>query len=392
MSRRWRGAHGALAIGIAVLAAACGDAPPTAPDPDPPPPPPPSTAPVASVAVTPGMASVEIAAQVQLTAATMDSAGQLLTGRAVAWSSADPAISTVDSTGLVTGVARGSMYVRASSEGQADSALVSILIPAETFVGAGDIADCTTPDDERTADLLDQIPGTVFTLGDNAYEDGTATEFTNCYEPTWGRHKARTYPSIGNHDYKTLNGQPYFDYYGANAGDPAEGWYSFVLGAWKIIVLNSNDTKVGVGPGSAQVTWLRAELENDPHECTLAYWHHPRFSSGFHGDDPALGTLWETLVEFGAELALAGHDHSYERFAAMDGNGVADPVAGMRHIVVGTGGRFLRPHVIAGSTSEVRNSDTFGVMKLTLRDGSYDWEFVPVAGQTFTDSGSEVCH
>ncbi|MEE9208342.1 MAG: Ig-like domain-containing protein, partial [Gemmatimonadota bacterium] len=247
MSRRLRGAHGALATGIAMLAAACGDAPPTAPDPDPDPTPTPP--PVASVAVTPGTASVEIAAQVQLAASTLDSAGQPLAGRAVAWSSSDPGVGSVDSTGLVTGLARGSVYIKASSEGQADSALVGVLIPAEVFVGAGDIADCTTPDDSLTADLLDGIAGTVFTLGDNAYEDGTVAEFTNCYDPTWGRHKARTFPSIGNHDYKTSNGQPYFDYFGANAGDPGLGYYSYVLGAWKIIVLNSNDTKVGVGPG-----------------------------------------------------------------------------------------------------------------------------------------------
>lgn len=257
------------------------------------------------------------------------------------------------------------------------------------LVGAGDIANCNGNGDEATANLLDNIPGTVFTAGDNAYPDGTASDFANCYDPSWGRHKARTYPSPGNHDYHTAGAAGYYEYFGSVAGDPDKGYYSYDLGTWHIIVLNSN---IPVGAGSPQEQWLRADLAAHPVACTLAYWHHPRFSSGaVHGSDAGMQPLWQALYDYGADVVLAGHDHTYERFAPQNPQGVADPLRGIREFVIGSGGRN---HYAFGSpvaNSEVRNADTYGVLKLTLHPGNYSWEFVPEAGKTFTDSGSAAC-
>jgi hypothetical protein len=257
------------------------------------------------------------------------------------------------------------------------------------LVGAGDIAYCNSNGDEATADLLDGIPGTIYTTGDNAYPDGTAAEFMDCYDPSWGRHKARTYPSAGNHDYHTADAAGYFDYFGSVAGDPDKGYYSYDLGAWHIIVLNSN---IPVDVGSPQEQWLRADLAAHPVTCTLAYWHHPRFSSGtIHGSNTRVQPLWQALYDFGADVVLAGHEHNYERFAPQDPQGVTDQVRGIRQFVVGSGGRS---HYSIGNpiaNSEVRNDDTYGVLKLTLHSNSYTWEFVSEAGKTFIDSGSASC-
>lgn len=267
-------------------------------------------------------------------------------------------------------------------------------VPGVVLVGAGDIASCLTEGDEATAQLLDAIDGVVFTLGDHAYEAGTPIEFQACYEPSWGRHKARTRPVPGNHDYLTPAASGYFAYFGARAGDPSRGYYSYDVGSWHIIALNSNCEEVGgCGPGSSQEQWLRADLQAARHSlCTLAYWHHPRFSSGPHGGEAALEAFWQALYEHGAELVLAGHDHTYERFAPQKPNGEPDPARGIRQFIVGVGGgshhRFEGP---PAANSELRNDDTFGVLKLTLRPASYEWQFVPVAGSTFTDSGRGRC-
>jgi hypothetical protein len=258
------------------------------------------------------------------------------------------------------------------------------------MVGAGDIAGCSTLGDEATANLLDGIDGTVYTLGDNVYDSGTPAEFTNCYEPTWGRHKSRTRPSTGNHDYLTPGAAGYFGYFGASAGDPSTGYYSYDLGDWHIIALNSS---IARDAGSTQEQWLRADLAASTKTCTLAYWHHPRFSSGSgHGSDISVGALWQALYDANADVILSGHDHDYERFAPQNPNGLADTARGIREFVVGTGGRS---HYGLGSlkaNSEVFNGDTFGVLKLTLSAGAYAWQFVPVAGGTFTDSGTGSCH
>lgn len=257
------------------------------------------------------------------------------------------------------------------------------------LVGSGDIAHCRSNGDEITADMLDNILGTVFTTGDNAYPDGTLEEFTNCYDPTWGRHKDRTYPSPGNHDYHTSDGAGYFQYFGSRAGEPGKGYYSYDLGAWHVIVINSN---IPVEAGSPQEQWLKEELAAHPTACTLAYWHHPRFSSGtVHGSDESMQPLWEALYEYGADVVLVGHEHNYERFAPQDPQGNADPTRGIREFVIGSGGRSHYTFGTPIANSEVRNSDTSGLLKLTLHPESYSWEFIPEPGKTFTDSGNAPC-
>ena len=269
-----------------------------------------------------------------------------------------------------------------------------LLADDPVLVGAGDIADCKTLSGAaKTAALLDQIPGTVFTLGDNAYESGTPQQFADCYGPTWGRHKARTRPAVGNHEYKTAFAGGYFDYFGAAAGDRTKGYYSYDLGAWHIVVLNSNCDQVGgCKSDSPQARWLRDDLAAHPVRCTAAMWHHPRYSSAEHGDDKALSDLWQLLYDAGAELVLSGHDHTYERFAPQDANGSRDLGRGIRQFVAGTGGRYEYKWARLDANSEVRNNDTFGVLKLTLHPDSYDWEFVPVEGGSFHDSGTDECH
>ena len=262
------------------------------------------------------------------------------------------------------------------------------LLETHVLVGAGDIATCIGAGDEATAALLDTIDGTVFTLGDNVYDFGTAAEFATCYDPSWGRHRARTRPTAGNHDYGTGDAAAYFDYFGAAAGNPGEGYYSYDLGAWHIIALNSN---IDMAVGSAQLAWLQADLHAHPATCTLAYWHHPRFSSGGHGSDPRLQPVWETLYAMGVDVVLTGHDHHYERFAPQNTAANVDEVRGVRQFVVGTGGAGPRPVSQVIANSEVVNGDSIGVLKLTLRPTSYHWEFIPIAGHTFTDAGSAAC-
>ena len=258
------------------------------------------------------------------------------------------------------------------------------------LVGAGDIAACGNDNAEATAKLLDNIAGTVFTMGDNAYPGGTAASFADCYEPSWGRHKARTRPSPGNHDYRTSGATGYYNYFGANAGPAGQGYYSFDLGDWHIVALNSN---ISMSAGSTQEQWLRADLAANTKRCTIAYWHHARFSSGTrHGSDTRSQTVWNDLYSAGAELIVVGHEHNYERFAPQTPTGVADSARGVRQIVVGTGGRGFYPFGTPLPNSEVRNNTTFGVLKLTLSADSYAWAFIPVAGKTFTDSGSGACH
>jgi acid phosphatase type 7 len=264
--------------------------------------------------------------------------------------------------------------------------------PDPVLLAAGDIADCGSSGDEATAALLDTHAGTIITLGDNAYEDGSTNDFTNCFAPGWGQHKDRIRPAPGNHEYHTANASGYYTYFGNAVGDPAKGYYSYDLGKWHIIALNSNCSEVGgCGAGSPQEQWLRADLAANPATCTLAYWHHPRFSSGDHGNDTAMQPFWQALYEAGADLVLSGHDHHYERFSLQDPSGNAD-AAGIRTFIVGTGGRFLYNLGTIRANSEVRDNATFGILKLTLRDTSYQWQFLPIAGKTFSDSGSADCN
>ncbi len=262
------------------------------------------------------------------------------------------------------------------------------------LVGAGDIADCRDLSGaEATAKLLDQVPGTVMAVGDLAYPDGSKENFV-CYDKTWGRAKSRTRPAPGNHEFHALGATPYFDYFGSAAGDSKTGYYSYELGAWHIIVLNSECKDVlGCEAGSPQETWLRADLALHPTACTLAYWHKPLFSSGgAHGDELTVKPLWQALYAANADVIIGGHDHDYERFAPQGPDGTADPKRGIREFVVGTGGKNHRPFGPPKPNSELRDASAFGVLKLTLKPDSYDWQFIPEAGKTFTDSGSGACH
>jgi acid phosphatase type 7 len=262
------------------------------------------------------------------------------------------------------------------------------------LVGAGDIASGANQNDEATVKLLDGISGTVFTAGDNAYAAGTSAEFSNYYAPTWGRQKARIKPSVGNHEYLTAGASGYFNYFGSAAGAQSKGYYSYNLGAWHIVVLNSMCENVGgCGATSPMVTWLEQDLAANTNTCTLSYWHHPVFSSGSeHGNDPKMKPSWDALYAAGAEVVVNAHDHDYERFAPQRPSATLDNARGIREFVVGTGGRSLRPFGTIQPNSQVRNATTYGVLKLILNSNSYDWEFIPVAGQTFTDSGTTSCH
>ncbi|MFD0886221.1 DNRLRE domain-containing protein [Streptosporangium algeriense] len=262
------------------------------------------------------------------------------------------------------------------------------------LVGAGDISNSGSGD-SATAALLDSIPGTVFTLGDNVYSNGTTSEFNTYYDPTWGRHKARTRPVPGNHDYNTSGASGYYGYFGAAAGDPSKGYYSYDLGAnWHVVVVNSNCSAIGgCGAGSAQEQWLRADLAANTKPCTVAMWHHPRYTSGAnHSPNTSVAPIVQALYDNDADLILTGHNHQYERFAPINPANQLDNARGIRHFVVGSGGASHYSFGTILPNSEVRNSDTYGVLKLTLHPNGYSWQFVPEAGKTFTDSGTTACH
>jgi hypothetical protein len=263
------------------------------------------------------------------------------------------------------------------------------VVADEVFVGAGDVGWCG-PDGhpDLTAALLDRIiPGTVFMTGDGAYFSGSSEDYRNCYDPSWGRHKARTRPVPGNHEYETPGAAGYFAYWGA-AADPPGGYYSYTLGAWHIVALNS---EISAFPGSAQVAWLRADLTANPSRCTLAYFHTPVFGSGANGGNVQMQVVWRELYDSGVDVVVNGHNHSYERFAPQDPDGRFDSARGIREFVAGTGGGLLTGFPQIRANSEVRSS-TLGVLKLTLGTNRYDWQFVPVAGASFSDSGSGTCH
>ncbi len=271
------------------------------------------------------------------------------------------------------------------------------------LVGAGDISSCAQDNDTLTADLLDQVVASatgevvVFTAGDNAYESGSIEEYQQCYDPTWGRQKARTRPVLGNHEYASGNANGYFQYYGAIAGDPAQGYYSYDLGGWHIIVLNTNDhcQELPCVDGSPQAAWLRSDLNTHPAFCTLAIWHDPLFSSGrVHGSSQFVKPLWSLLYAAGADMVVNGHEHNYERFAPQTPDGAMDNETGIREFVVGTGGEsHYRESDSRLPNSEAANDDTFGVLKLTLHPAGYDWEFMPEGRHgRFSDSGSGTCH
>jgi hypothetical protein len=255
--------------------------------------------------------------------------------------------------------------------------------PAASVVAVGDVASCRSQGDEATAAVAAKLPGTIALLGDVVYESGTDAEFARCFGPSWGRLKGRIRPAPGNHEYGTGGAAGYFRYFGRAAGDPRRGYYVYRLGEWQVVVLNTNCSRAGgCGVGSPQERWLRGVLSASRSRCTLAYGHHPRLSSGFHGPDRSIQPLWRALQDGRVELYLAGHDHHYERF---------DPSLGLRQVVVGTGGRSHYPAIRRVGGSRARWAGGYGVLTLTLRGDAYDWRFVPVAGETYVDAGSGSC-
>jgi hypothetical protein len=260
------------------------------------------------------------------------------------------------------------------------------------LVGAGRVGRCG-PVSHQTAALVDDIDGIVFTLGDNAYNAGTAEQFAECYGPAWGQFRQRTRPVPGNHDYRTPGAAPYFDYFGPNTGRPGEGWHAYQAGAWRVYALNSACAQVGgCGRNSAQYRWLRGELADHRQGCAMAYWHNPLWASGFYQGSDNMLAIFELLYDAGAELVLTGHDHIYERFVPVDPRGRPDLERGIRQINVGTGSSSLDP--FRGpplEITDVRDNSTHGVMKLELRGDGYSWEFLPVNPDGFNDHGSDGC-
>ena len=232
----------------------------------------------------------------------------------------------------------------------------------------------------------------VLLLGDIQYEDGAYSKFLDSYDKSWGRVKSITKPAPGNHEYQSGNADGYYQYFGAAAGDPAKGYYSYDLGGWHMVALNSNCSFVGgCGADSPQEQWLRADLAAHPASCTLAYWHHPRFSSGSHGNDATYTAFWQALYDANADLVLVGHDHDYERFAPQTPSGGLDLARGIRQIVAGSGGKEVRTFSTIRPNSEARDVTSLGVLELTLGAGAYEWRFRPAVG-SFADSGSASCH
>jgi hypothetical protein len=302
------------------------------------------------------------------------------------------------------------------------------------LVGAGDIARCYEPEDpasitppeetqaEATARLLDRIPGTVMALGDNAYEFGSTLDYLLCYQPTWGRHRERTRPAAGNHEYLTPGAEGYFMYFGLRAAPPL-GYYSYDLGSWHVVVLNSTPQVYACWPPEleegrppdfpnppeppdelnpaagracagdvAQQLWLAADLAAHPARCTVAYFHHPRYSSGRHGNHYQMQRIWDILYAHGVDVVVSAHDHVYERFAPQDPDANRDEARGIRQFTVGTGGAELYEFEEIQPNSEARSDDTFGVLALALGGGAYGWRFHPTTDGGFTDSGTDECH
>ena len=276
--------------------------------------------------------------------------------------------------------------------------------PAYTVYAAGDIARCKHPDPRwsgaaATGKLVEALlradpQSAALTLGDHTYPDGAAAEFTSCYAPTWGRFRERTWPTPGNHEYRTPGAKPYFAYFGARAGSEGRGYYSLRLGSWLVVSLDSN---LAGAAHAAQIAWLRTELARQPGTCTLAFWHHPLYTSGGHLGPGRMGDAFALLHAAGAEIVLSGHDHDYERFAPQDAQGRLDRARGVRQFVVGTGGAYATPFLQLTPNSEVREASYDGVLALRLLEGAYEWRFLPadparVPAGAVLDHGRAACH
>ena len=301
---------------------------------------------------------------------------------------------------LLVAAALGVLLVTASlAEPPGVAATPTPSAAAGVLVGAGDIAECPTDHDEATAALLDEVVAehphaVVYTTGDNAYPHGTYENLMECYDPSWGRHKERTRPAVGNHDFGERQGAGHHRYWGDAGGPFDRYYYTYELAGWQVVVLNSECHRVGCtfdSDDGDQVEWLVDQLESSDARCTLAIWHNPRWSSGRYGNDPEYATFWEVLYGHGAEVVLNGHEHLYERFEPMRPDGEADEAGGIRQFTVGTGGGNLRDFEEVEPTSAARASE-HGVLKLTLEADRYAWEFLSVDPEGFTDAGSGTCH
>jgi hypothetical protein len=278
--------------------------------------------------------------------------------------------------------------------------------PSDSRFNAG-LGTASACHEKATSDILvnNGALAAILALGDDQYDCGSSSDFLNSFDPTWGRVKSLLRPIPGNHEYSATNPDAYgvsdcttgatgyYSYFGAAAGDSTKGYYSYDVGSWHLIALNSECYAIGgCGAGSPEETWLRADLTAHPAACTLAYWHRPRFSSGRSGSDSTYNTFWQDLYAAGADIVLNGHDHDYERFAPQNPAGALDQRTGIREFVVGTGGKEHYGFVSVVANSEVRNSDTFGVLELGLGANGYSWQFIPDAPGAFTDSGTASCH
>jgi acid phosphatase type 7 len=330
----------------------------------------------ASSAHSPALATAVVIAGFVLTACT--NGGSAATSRPAA----APAAATA-SPGVTAGPTM-SAGASATSDGAGEVVLIAV----------GDVGRCDSTGDDETGALAASLPGTVAILGDTAYESGSAAELERCFGESWGVVEDRIrYAATGNHDIKTDDGAPLKAYLGDAVSRDGRTWFSDDLGAWHLIVLDSNCGLLqgACSSSSAQVRWLREDLAASDARCTLAMWHHPRFSSGYHGNSSSVGAFWDALHDAGAELVLNGHEHDYERFEPQDPGGQADPVGGLTEIVAGTGGGALKPFERSAPNSLVRIADTYGVLELTLRSSSWSYRFLATDGRVL-DQGDGTCH
>ncbi|HET8712180.1 MAG TPA: PKD domain-containing protein [Gemmatimonadales bacterium] len=386
---------------LIALGVACRETvnPPPPPPPVSPPPPPPNSPPVAVVG---GPYSSSTGTVNFDGSASSDPDGDALT---FSWTFGDGASSTDMkpshtyaqdgdyNVALTVTDARGAKSPPAATTAEVARPSASSVV----FMGAGNIGDCSSSNDNRTAALIAAEPdAVVFTLGDNAFPNGTDTDYDDCYSPSWGQFKARTHPTLGNHEYNMGNADGAFDYFGGAVGERGKGWYSYDVGQWHVIVLNDNLPFVQFGPGSEQRQWLVDDLAANSRKCTIAMWHVPMWQSSNSAggiSNSERKTLWDALYAAGVEIVLNAQPHHYERLKPMTPSGAVDDAKGIREFIVGTGGGegTSLPTVAVHPNSEVRGS-AFGVLKLTLKIDSYDWVFVPVAGASFSDTGSGTCH
>ena len=345
-----------------------------------------------TLTIAPTAASLYVGGSQQFKATLKDHKGNTLSVTPD-WQSSNSSVASVNASGMVQAANAGSATIEARARGLMAAASITVLPKPSSvvLVGAGDISTCSNQGDSATAKIIDGISGTVsvFVAGDNAYPDGSAADYANCYDPTWGRFKSRTHPVPGNHEYNIPGASGYFDYFGSAAGDPSKGYYSYDFGAWHVVAINSVITR---NAGSAQEQWLRADLAANQKKCTLAYWHYPRFSSGsVHGSDASMQAIWQALYDYDADVVVSGHEHNYERFAPQTPTGQLDNARGIRQFVAGTGGAGNYGFGVTQPNSEVRYNATPGVLKFTLYADHYDWQFIPISG-SFTDTGSGSCH